>query len=814
MKKILCFVLTAILLLAFLSVASAAAEIDGQTAAEKLHELGLLAGVGTNADGSVNFDTEGGLSRAQSTTQVVRFLGEEKDALAKENAHPFTDLAEWAVPYVSYAYANKIVNGVSSTKFGADSPMTDAAFLTLILRVLGYDDGAGDFVWSDPYSLAKDVGLIESEAPDESFTRGDAFIICYKALTATAKGGECIKDTLIAKGVFTAEQYENIAAESKDNGEARVLSIKELNTSSYEASHVSDDFKTASVELSYRELVNLNSAKTGYTRYDNAYYPRIKQLRDDLYILFFMGGQTGPHLYWTLSHDGVTWDAPEVFHNSNNADKNFVYTDGPLAGESDRLIGCNADAIILDNGDILCIYYERPSAGYDENHAPYWDLNGIFMVRGKLDENDKVVWGEHTKIYTGMGWEPYIHQTNDGTLQIFWSSNAEYHSLYGYDTERRSTYVMMIESYDNGYTWTPVVKEGDTNNFVALRVFKEYIGDKIPAVNGKTYTEAIPYWTGQMPAVTTLYNGKSLMAVESKQADLSFDISFAISEEGGKWRALSFEEEGPSTIIHTPFDGAGPYLSRFPSGEVYLTYHKGSSFYCRVGSPEGTEYGAETKALPDTGGMWGSSLLVSSHEVISAYQVKYGDKWGIQLGHSYLNHRTNAKKMTPTLDGLVGDWASNTDALFVGSETQAQITVQTAHDSENVYLLINRLDTYLTSGDVATVSIGVGNTQYYRVSAKLDGTLTVTYVDAGKEQALEGGKAAVKILGTVNDNDDKDEGAVIEISLPKSLVGLTGATSFKSCPALVNQDGEGSVSDTLTGVGTFVTTLWPEVVLD
>ena len=597
-----------------------------------------------------------------------------------------------------------------------------------------------------------------------------------------------------------------------------VLTIKDLNTVSEKDSHVKDSSSATSVELNYRELVDLNSAKTTYTRYDNAFYPRIKQLREDLYILFFMGGQTGPHLYWTLSKDGVTWDNPEPFHNSNDADKNIVHTDGPLAGQKDRIIGCNADAIILDNGDILCIYYERPSAGYDENYAPYWDMNGIFMVRGKLDENDKVVWGEHTKIYTGMGWEPYIHQTNDGTLQIFWSSNAEYHSLYGYDKDRRSTYIMMIESKDNGYTWSPVVKEGDTNNFVAIRVFKEYIGDKIPTVEGKTYTEAIPYWTGQMPAVTTLYNGKSLMAVESKRADLSFDISFATSEDGGKWKALGFEEEGPSTLIHNPFDGAGPYLATFPSGEVYLTYHKGitggKALFNRILSPEGNAWTKEARALPGVGGMWGSSLIVGSHEVITTYQVKYGDKWGIQIGRSYLNHRTNAKSMTATVDGMGTEWASNTDALFVGSKSQAQITQQVGHDQSNVYFLINRLDEYLRSGDEVLVNIGIGDKQYFRITVKLDGSVSIVYVDNGAQTKVNGGTAKVKTYGTVDNNNDVDEGAVIEISIPKSLVKLTNATSFKANPALVNQDGEGSICDTLETVTAYTTTYWPTVVLD
>ena len=204
-----------------------------------------------------------------------------------------------------------------------------------------------------------------------------------------------------------------------------------------------------------------------------------------------------------------------------------------------------------------------------------------------------------------------------------------------------------------------------------------------------------------------------------------------------------------------------------------------------------------------------------SHEVISVFPPMYGDKRGVQIGHSYLNHRTNAKAMTPTLDGIVGDWAANTDALFVGSETQAQITQQVAHDAENVYFLINRLDEYITDGDTVTVNIGVGTLQNYRILVGLDGIRSITYIEAGAEkQTLTGGSAAVKVYGTPNNIEDKDEGVVYEISVPKSLVGLTGMDAFKACPALDNQDGVGSISDTLTGVSPFLTTAWPEVRLD
>lgn len=236
----------------------------------------------------------------------------------------------------------------------------------------------------------------------------------------------------------------------------RPLSIKELNTKSEEGSHVQDDFLTASMEVSYRETIELSAATTGYTRFDHAWYPRVKQLREDLYILFFMHGQVGPHLYWSLSHDGVTWDDPSVLYNANL--HKFTHTDGPLVGtehENDALFGCNADAVILENGDILCVYYIRPSHGYDENYAPYWDMNGIYLTRGVLDENDKVIWSAPKRIYTGPGWEPYIWQRADGVLEVYWSGTAPYMTKYGYDTKIRSAGVLMVQSYDGGETWVP-----------------------------------------------------------------------------------------------------------------------------------------------------------------------------------------------------------------------------------------------------------------------------------------------------------------------------------------------------------------------
>ena len=106
-------------------------------AADALYALGLVGGYGKNADGSVNFALGDKLTRAQAFVLVVRFVGAEKDATLSVQSHPFTDVPAWANPYIGYVYANGITKGVSETRFDPDTPVSEAAFLTIMLRVLG-----------------------------------------------------------------------------------------------------------------------------------------------------------------------------------------------------------------------------------------------------------------------------------------------------------------------------------------------------------------------------------------------------------------------------------------------------------------------------------------------------------------------------------------------------------------------------------------------------------------------------------------------------------------------------------------------------
>ncbi len=587
-----------------------------------------------------------------------------------------------------------------------------------------------------------------------------------------------------------------------------VLKIDELNRDNTPWSHIDDDILTASVEISCRDTVELNADNTSFERYRNAWYPRIKKIKKDLYLLVFMPGQYGgSELYYATSSDGKCWNAPELLWENK---EEFVHTFGPLEGKSDKYVAVNPDACVLKNGEIIAVYEIRPSAGY--GNAAYLDLNGVYMKRGTVNSDNGITWSGETKLTYGQAWEPFVRQRPDGVVEIYWSDVAAYVEKYGFDRKKRSTGTSLIYSEDNGYTWIPDIEKGKKNNYMYLRAYQEKVGDKVPyGINEDgtdIYTEAVLYFGGQMPSAVTIYNGKTLLAIEVHYLDGSFHTSLTVSPEGGSWKSLEMLEdysEREHVIKH--INGAAPYLSVFPSGEAYLTYNKDSKLRARLVSPDGKTLNPyEFSAAPAAKSCWGASENVGSHKVLSVFpNAGDGSGRGIFIYTSYLNHRIDAKSHDDF------EWNENTDALFVGSESQAQMTVQAAHDKENVYFLVNRLDYDLTDGDTVILNIGVAKTGYYRVTVGLDGMRSVERFENGEETALPlCGKAEVKVFGTVNDSTDKDEGAVYEITLPRELFELNGK-SFKLRPELENKDGDTVINDTLNGVSLTDTDTWPDV---
>ena len=225
MKKTVSLALLAVLVIALAlgPLASPALAASQEVSAKTLNALGLFGGVGTNADGSVNFDLSGAANRQTAVTMLVRLLGKESAAQSGSFSTPFSDFDDWAAPYVGYAYKNGLVNGVSDTAFGGRDAITAQQYITLLLRALGYSDSDGDFDYAGACAFAHSIGLTDGSYTNStaSFLRGDIAVLSLSALKQTVKGASA---TLYTQSTGRSASEVTAAEKSAGGTDAAVSS--------------------------------------------------------------------------------------------------------------------------------------------------------------------------------------------------------------------------------------------------------------------------------------------------------------------------------------------------------------------------------------------------------------------------------------------------------------------------------------------------------------------------------------------------------------------------------------------------------------
>jgi len=173
-------------------------------AALRLKALGLFQGVGTNPDGSTNFDLGRAPSRTEALVMLIRLLGKDAEASSGSWKHPFTDVPGWANEEVGYAYEKGLTKGSSATEFGVGTASA-MMYLTFVLRALGYSDAeGGEFTWDKPEELARSVGILPESVHLEEFLRADVVLISEAALSAKLKASDItLLERLTSEGVVT-----------------------------------------------------------------------------------------------------------------------------------------------------------------------------------------------------------------------------------------------------------------------------------------------------------------------------------------------------------------------------------------------------------------------------------------------------------------------------------------------------------------------------------------------------------------------------------------------------------------------------------
>jgi uncharacterized protein YkwD len=88
----------------------------------------------------------------------------------------FTDLPDWALPYVEYCYERGLVKGVSETQFDAPGAVSPNALCTVILRYCGVPET--DWEYGTAAGKAQSLGIAPDEGLDgDTVTRGTVALV-------------------------------------------------------------------------------------------------------------------------------------------------------------------------------------------------------------------------------------------------------------------------------------------------------------------------------------------------------------------------------------------------------------------------------------------------------------------------------------------------------------------------------------------------------------------------------------------------------------------------------------------------------------
>lgn len=201
MKRFLTILFTTLLLAAALCVTASASDYDA--VAEDLSAIGMFRGTASG------FELDRAPTRSEAAIMLVRLYGAEDAAKAAYEAgeikHPFTDVSDFASPYVAWVYTNGISNGTSATTFGSANKCSLQNYAVFLLRALGYQDGK-DFQYADALPFAQSKGFYEPLMFSGDFLRDDLAALTYQALAADmADGKTYLLDSLTQSGAIDAK---------------------------------------------------------------------------------------------------------------------------------------------------------------------------------------------------------------------------------------------------------------------------------------------------------------------------------------------------------------------------------------------------------------------------------------------------------------------------------------------------------------------------------------------------------------------------------------------------------------------------------
>ena len=381
LKRALSLGLTATMISGLMVMGSSAASYADVTSEQNQEAIEVLKAVDIMVgDEKGNFNPEAKVTRNEMAVVMSNLMA--YNVASYKDTSPFTDVPEWAEPYVAACYTNGITSGYDAKTYGGSDTVTTGQAALMLLKALGYFQYSADFGSDWLVETTKNgstAGLFDGVATGakEALTRNDVAQMVLNALEAdlvkAEKNGSDVQvgDIVISGGKATYDS--RTGTDSKyakiDNTKVDGMYTSQLGEELYDgdlvkADGADDDFGRPSVKWTYE-----NKEIGTYADDADAVYTATVE-KQDLYDLV----------------------GSDVYNDLKNGDADFtVVVDGVAQKDvklSDYIVKNNDDDAgdkIIKKGATTEVFIDD-----DSNDVVITVINSyVAQVDGDYDKNDE-----------------------------------------------------------------------------------------------------------------------------------------------------------------------------------------------------------------------------------------------------------------------------------------------------------------------------------------------------------------------------------------------------------------------------------------
>ena len=378
LKRALSLGLTATMISGLMVMGSSAASYADVTSKQNEEAIEVLKTVGIMVgDENGKFNPDAKVTRNEMAVVMCNLL--DYTVASYKGTSPFTDVPEWAEPYVAACYTNGITSGYDAKTYGGSDTVTTGQAALMLLKALGYFQYSADFGSDWLVETTKNgstAGLFDGVATGakEALTRNDVAQMVLNALEAdlvkAEKNGSDVQvgDIVISGGKATYDsrtgtdsKYAKIDNTKVDGKYTIQLGEDLYDGDLVKADGADDDFDRPSVKWTYE-----NKEIGTYADDADAVYTATVE-KQDLYDL------VGSDVYndlkngdadFTVVKDGVAQDVKLSDYIVKNNDDD--------AGKDVIKKGATTEVFIDDDSNDVVIavinsYVAQVDGDYDKN---------------------------------------------------------------------------------------------------------------------------------------------------------------------------------------------------------------------------------------------------------------------------------------------------------------------------------------------------------------------------------------------------------------------------------------------------------------